>query len=270
MMMFAAGQGLRLLPFTSQHPKPTIPLLQVPLGYYLLPYLSKLSVSQLVINTFHLPQLVHQLYDDCKPALSFAENLTFSDEQDYIKGSGGGLKLAEELLQGDQPIVACNSDEVIFTEDENFVAKALQQHQEKKSFATLVVTRHPLVGTKFGGIWADDDGNVLGIGKESPRPGTTPWHFIGIQILDNKILDYILPTVEVNIFYGVMVNLLQDKDIRIFPLECDWYETGNIVDYTEAKAQITKNLETKSFYQKHFKELETLAKLSRLQISDLA
>ncbi len=269
-MIFAAGQGIRLLPYTSTTAKPVISLLQVPIGYYLLPYLQKLSASQLVINTFHLPEQIHQLYKDCQPSLGFADKLSFSDEANYIKGSAGGLKQAEDLLQGDLPIVACNADEVLFTKDDNFILKALQEHIDKKSFATLVVTKNPLAGTKFGAIWVDDQGKVIGIGKTSPRHGATPWHYVGVQILSNRVIDFIMPTIETNIFYDVLVHLLEEKQIETYPIDCDWYETGNIADYSEAKKQISQKLEVDSTYQKQFEQLKQFAKLSGQKISDLA
>ena len=60
--IFAAGLGTRLRPITEKHPKPTIPLFGIPLGYYILPYLDQLLIKKYIANTFHLPEQIHQLY----------------------------------------------------------------------------------------------------------------------------------------------------------------------------------------------------------------
>ncbi len=124
--IFAAGLGTRLRPITEKHPKPTIPLFGIPLGYYVLPYLDQLLVKKYVVNTFHLPEQIHALYKNTK------KEFLFSDEKDFIKGSAGGLKQAEKIISPDLPIIVANSDEILFTEENNFLAQALKQHIEKK------------------------------------------------------------------------------------------------------------------------------------------
>ncbi len=264
-MLFAAGLGTRLRPYTNIHPKPTIPLMNIPLGYYLFPYLQKLSVDNFVVNTFYIPDKIHQLYKNKEASIQF------SDEVQFIKGSGGGLKQAENLF-GLHPkdILVCNSDEVLFTPEENFLQKAFNKHQAHRAFATLVVMKHPLAGTKFGAIWTNDQGRVIHIGKEAPTQKAQPWHFVGLQFLSPKIFSLITSGIESNIFYDVLIHHLKNEVVQIYPIEADWYETGNIIDYTEAKHDIITKLKLEPHYQKHFEALNQLPKLPGHQIGDLA
>lgn len=260
-MLFAAGLGTRLRPHTNAHPKPVIPLLGYAMGYYLFPYFKHLQISNFVVNTFHLPDQIHQLYS------SINKQIKFSDEKDFIKGSAGGLKQAQPLLATNtENILVCNSDEILFTKENDFLFKALEQHEAQQALATLVVMRHPLAGSKFGAIWCDDSNRVQGIGKESPSARTTPWHFVGLQIISPKIFQHLPENVESNIFYDVLVNLLKDELVQIYPIQADWYETGNVPDYLEAKKIISDKLKTQSEYQSHF---QSLNQLPRSQISDL-
>jgi mannose-1-phosphate guanylyltransferase len=263
-MLFAAGLGTRLRPHTNTHPKPAIPLLGIPLGYYLFPYFDKLSVDNFVVNTFHLPEQIHQLYKSIDPKIKF------SDEINSIKGSGGGLKQAENLF-GPHPetILVCNSDEVLFTKEDDFLQNALKKHQENQAFATLVVMKHPLAGAKFGAIWTDGNGRVVHIGKDAPQGKAQPWHFIGLQFLSPQIFSMIKLGEESNIFYDVMIHQLQNELVKIYPIDADWYETGNIDDYTEAKKEIIKKLNVEPQYKKHFEALNKLPKLTSSQIGDL-
>jgi mannose-1-phosphate guanylyltransferase len=263
-MLFAAGLGTRLRPYTNIHPKPAIPLMNIPLGYYLFPYLQKLSVDNFVVNTFHIPEKIHQLYKNID------SKIKFSDEVNFIKGSGGGLKQAESLFNlHPKDILVCNSDEVIFTKEDQFLQNALSKHKENHAFATLVVMKHPQAGTKFGAIWTDDNGRVVHIGKEAPSIKAQPWHFIGLQFLSSQIFSMITLGVESNIFYDVLIHHLKDKLVQIYPIEADWYETGNVVDYNEAKHDIIKKLKLEPQYKKQFEALNKLPKLSGTQIGDL-
>lgn len=257
--IFAAGLGTRLRPITEKHPKPTIPLFGIPLGYYVLPYLDQLLVKKYIVNTFHLPEQIHALYKNTK------KEFLFSDEKDFIKGSAGGLKQAEKIISPDLPIIVANSDEILFTKENNFLAHALKQHLEKKSLATLIVIQHPEAGHKFGGIWCDQH-QVKHIGKFSEKTtGLKAWHYIGLQILSPEVLKLIEPDKELNIFYDTLIHQLDHKDISIYPIKADWYETGNYTDYQLAKSEISKNI-NKPFYKNHF---DLLKKYPQSRLSDL-
>jgi mannose-1-phosphate guanylyltransferase len=258
-MMFAAGLGTRLIPFTNTNPKPVLPLLQIPLGYYSLPYLEKIEVDSFVVNTFHLAEQVHQLYASINPAVQF------SNEKDFIKGSGGGLKQAENKLNSHLPILTMNADEIFFTDESDFLKNALNTHCINKNFATLIVTEHPEAGHKFGAIWCENN-KVVHIGKDKPNETAKPWHFIGLQFLSNEILNQIPHNQETNIFYDVLIHHLKSENIRIYSIKCDWYEVGNITDYQIAKSKISKNLKLNPIYQKQFQKLQLLPKSN---LSDL-
>lgn len=259
-MLFAAGLGTRLRPFTNDYPKPCWPLFQIPMGYFLFPYLKQVSYQNLVVNTFHLPEKIHDLYKKLN------QNIQFSDESGFIKGSGGGIKQAEPLLKDSQTVLTANADEVFFTTEKDFLKKAHAQHLATKSFATLIVTEHPEAGKQFGAIWCDDQGRVLDIGKDPKDKTLKPYHFIGLQFLDASVLDLIELNKEANIFYDVLIHHLKEKQVSIYPIKCDWYETGNLNDYTHTKTQIEKN-KAQDSYQEHLQFLKTLP-LSNL--SDLS
>lgn len=262
-LLFAAGLGTRLRPATLDNPKPVIPLFGIPMGYYLLPYIIELPVDKFVVNTFHLPEKIHDCYDRLR------HGIKFSDEKDFIKGSGGGLKQAEAILGNQNPILAGNADEVFFTSDSQFLKKALDKHQSGNALATLIVMNHPEAGKKFGGIWTESHGSdkVISIGKEAPTPNARPWHFIGLQILSPEVFSMIESGKELNIFYDVLINKLPSHKVQIYPVEMDWYELGNLTDYQHAKNEITAQKDLNPIYKKHFTKLNALP---QSKLSDLA
>jgi mannose-1-phosphate guanylyltransferase len=228
--MLAAGLGTRLRPVTNVHPKPCVPFLNVPMGLYAFRYLNSLSVEQLVINTFHLPEKIRELYQS-QPY--FKGRIDFSNEQDAILGSSGGLKKASHLFnnQTDQSVLMMNADEILFDYDPDFLKKAYNKHLAENNWATLVVMKHPDAGGKFGAIWCEDDGRVKVIGKVRPSETAIPYHYIGFIFLNREILATIPDDTETNIFYDILKHQLSTKKVGIYEIACNWYETGNYVDY---------------------------------------
>ena len=262
LFVFAAGLGTRLRPATLHNPKPCIPLMQIPLGYYFWPYLEYLKIDQFIANTFYLPEQIKSLYKKIN------SNFLFSDETDFIKGSAGGLRQADYLLKNTTDTLAVNADEIFFTNEHQFLFNAWNVHQSNDSLATLIVTTHPEAGHKFGAIWINANGFVKHIGKDNPvDPELKPMHFIGLQILNNLIIKDIPKDKETNIFYDVLINYLNDNKVKAYTINCDWYEVGNTNDYHLAKTEIAKKLSTSSVYQIH---IDKLRQLPCSNLSDLS
>lgn len=243
-MLLAAGQGTRLRPYTEVLPKPAIPFLNVPLAAYSLYFIKSLNIDKLIVNTFHLPEKVHQLFQELP--ISKSIQIEFSDENGFIRGSGGGLKNAEKLFTSEH-ILLLNSDEVTIPSDENIIAKAAEFHKTSKSLATLLVTENSEVGSKFGGVWVDKNNKVLGFGKTRIEGAVKGYHFIGAQFLDSKVLSYIPENKENNILYDAVTKGLNLGDtVSVFPIECTWYETGNPHDFFTAQNECLKSIINKT------------------------
>lgn len=238
LFFLAAGLGTRLKPLTDKYPKPCVPFLNVPLGLYPFRFLEPLSIGACVANTHHLPDKVQHLYRQQK----FYCDIQFSHESGKILGSAGGLKKASRFFSEDETILMMNCDEVFFTERHDFLKAAYEQHVRRGNLATLITMRHPEAGQKFGAIWCDGQ-TVRHIGKQSSDPVLTPWHYIGLILLDKKVLDLIPENTETNIFYDILIHELSDGGVGIFPLDCRWYETGNPLDYLTATRECLKALD---------------------------
>lgn len=228
-MLLAAGEGTRLRPFTYILPKPAIPFLSVPLAAHSLHFLNKIKISKLVVNTFHLPSQIHQLFKNLNHG---AESLHFSDEVGEILGSGGGLNKARDHFVGGGDFILMNADEVILPRESDVLARALQQHKDSNALATLLVTDHPGVGKEFGGVWADFSGKVYGFGKNPIPKSQKGWHFVGVQILSDRVFEFIPREGASNILYDALALAIERGErIETFPFAGTWYETGNFKDY---------------------------------------
>lgn len=246
-MMLAAGEGSRLRPYTLKRPKPAIPFLNIPLAAHSLSTLSGLKKNKLIVNTYHLPQQVRALFNELPHGF---EKLVFSDET-VLLGSGGGIKKVQAELENDD-FILMNADEVILPQNPDFLKNAIAQHKANGNIATLITMKHPEAGGKFGAIWTDSTDKVRAIGKV-PTANTQPWHFIGIQILSPQIFKFLPDVGESNILYDGVLNALQNgHSAQIYPIECTWFETGNIHDYWEgSKASLDILAGTDSHERRH-------------------
>jgi mannose-1-phosphate guanylyltransferase len=241
-LILAAGLGTRLRPVTLTVPKPCVPFLNVPMGLYNFRFLQHLKISQLVVNTFHLPDKIIELYEN-QPY--YTDPILFSHESGSILGSAGGLKKAAELFKfkksEDETILMLNADEILFDVDEKFLLQAYEHHVREKNYATLVTMSHPEAGKKFGGIWCEGD-RVKNIGKMSSSQNQVPLHYIGMIFLNRAALNEIPSDREVNIFYDFLIHKLESEKVFTYSIDCTWFETGNFNDYLEATKSVIRKL----------------------------
>lgn len=260
-MILAAGEGTRFRPHTLDLPKPAIPFLNVPMGYFSLPWLKQAGVQSLVVNTFHLPEKVQALYED----QSFFD-VEYSNEVGKILGSGGGLKNAQSLLSSDENFFLLNSDEIYLSNEKSPYKKLSEQHLKSKAISTLLVTEHPEVGSKFGGVWVDAKNNVIGFGKTKPAGTVRGYHYLGCQILNKKVFDYLTPNEEQNILYDGLTKAIQaGHSVELCNIQCEFFETGNLTDYLVATKQVLQHMADQTVLGMNFLELiKQLSSQSRL------
>jgi len=261
-VLLAAGEGTRMRPYTLIRPKPAIPFLNVPLASYPLAFLDGMKVDRLIVNTFHLPTKIVDLFVHMNHG---ARRLHFSHEINQILDSGGGLGIAREYFDGYGDFILMNADEVILPKENRLLAKAFEMHQKNKAICTLVTMDYPGVGTKFGGVWLDHKEQVRGFGKTPPGVDCLKAeHFIGVQILSEKSFDYLPNGYPANILYDGVTKAIQDGHlVQRFKVDCHWYETGNPQDFLQATEDVLKILSDKTdSYQRGYlqKLLERFSK----------
>ncbi|HBG70646.1 MAG: hypothetical protein A2W93_03895 [Bacteroidetes bacterium GWF2_43_63] len=123
-MIFAAGKGTRLRPITDTVPKAMVEVGGKPLLEWLLLKMTASGIRDVVINVHHLSEQVVGFLNS-HPFKGL--NLIVSDESDLLLDTGGGLKKAASLLQGDEPILIHNVDilsNLDFKQFENTFLKA--------------------------------------------------------------------------------------------------------------------------------------------------
>ena len=132
-LIFAAGKGTRLKPFTDHHPKALATVNGVPLLERNIRFLQGFGINDFVINIHHFGD---QIVDFLRKNDNFGAKIEISDERGELLETGGGLVFARKFLDFQEDFLIMNAD--ILT-DMN-VADFVKYHQEKKDFATLAVS----------------------------------------------------------------------------------------------------------------------------------
>jgi MurNAc alpha-1-phosphate uridylyltransferase len=184
-MLFAAGLGTRLKPFTDNHPKAMAIVNGLPLIGHNLKYLKKHGFEKVVINIHHFG---YQIVDYVKNN-DFGLKIIISDEIDKVLETGGGLVKAKELLDN-QPFLVMNVDILTDLDLKPFINSFFNKKplvllavSDRKSSRKLFFNynENQLVGWKN---FSNDD-------KIGQIENQQPFAFSGIHIIDPKIFDLI-------------------------------------------------------------------------------
>lgn len=187
-MIFAAGLGTRLKPFTDNHPKALAVVNNKPLLQRNIEYLKGYGINEFVINVHHFPD---QIIDFLKEHNNFGCKVNISNETDALLETGGGLKKASDYLKGNTPFLVMNVDMLTNLA----IDKMIAFHNAGKALATLAVKRRET--TRY---FLFNDKNEL-CGWQNTKTGEekikrqerdlTPKAFSGIHIIAPQIFDLI-------------------------------------------------------------------------------
>ena len=101
-LIFAAGLGTRLKPLTDTMPKALVPVGGKPLLWHVVKKLESAGITDVVINVHHFAD---QIIDYVHGQDDFGIKVTFSDERDLLRETGGGIRHARKFLEGDSFLV---------------------------------------------------------------------------------------------------------------------------------------------------------------------
>ena len=198
-MIFAAGLGTRLKPITDTMPKALVPVCGQPLLYHVISKLVAAGYDDLVVNVHHFPdRIIHYLHSH-----DFGASIAVSDERDFLRETGGGIKFAAPLLldfstpppapleMTVDPFLVHNVDIV-----SNLDLRWLREQHREGALATLVVSERKT--QRY--LLFDEDGRLKGwtniaTGEvRSPYPDIDPDRcrklaFAGIHLISPAIFD---------------------------------------------------------------------------------
>ncbi len=217
-MILAAGFGTRLQPYSNLRPKPLFPLLNTPLLLLTIQRLQDAGFDHIVVNC-------HHLRDQIRSLLSGTPGV-FLQEEGMIMGTGGGLRLAIDLLK-DEPLLVSNGDIYHTVDYQQFY----NQHVSYGSKITLAIHDYP----RFNGLSVENN-RLISFDK---KPGKKVAAFTGLHLLDPKILQPLSVNRKSCIieWYKTLMNM--GVEIKVSRVDdSSWTDMGTIEDYLQLHGDI--------------------------------
>lgn len=132
-LIFAAGKGTRLKPFTDEHPKALAKVNGIPLLERNIKYLQGFGINDFVINIHHFGgQILAFLAEND----NFGANIEISNESEELLETGGGLLFARRFLENEKSFLIMNVDILTDLNISNFI----RLHETKGAMITLAVS----------------------------------------------------------------------------------------------------------------------------------
>ncbi|MBS1774904.1 MAG: NTP transferase domain-containing protein [Bacteroidetes bacterium] len=185
-MIFAAGLGSRLKPFTDQHPKALAEVNGHTLLELSIRYLQHFGIEDVIVNVHHFADQIEQVLNDNN---GFGSWVSISDERSEVLETGGGLKKAANYFQDEEDFVVLNVD-VLTNLD---LDRLITAHRKFKAIGTLAVMKRDSTRQLLF-----DDSMVL-CGWQNIQTGQQrlsmeakslhSYAFSGIQVLSPKIFE---------------------------------------------------------------------------------
>ena len=213
-MLFAAGLGTRLKPFTNEHPKALAQVNGKTLLQHNIQYLQSFGINKVVVNVHHF---ANQIIDIINENNAWGSNVLISDETNQVLETGGGLLKAIPLFGDAENIVVMNVD--ILTSLN--IDKMFQQHINTNAMATLAVSNRTTsrnfvfnMDKKLCG-WMNTATNELKGIECFDEKQHTKLAFSGIHIINKKILSLIKQRGKFSMV-DVYLDLMKTNDIIAF------------------------------------------------------
>jgi mannose-1-phosphate guanylyltransferase len=214
-LILAGGEGTRLRPLTSTVPKPVVPLVDRPFIAFMLAWLRRHGVDDVVMSCGHLASGVRNVLGD---GSAYGIRLRYVEEPTPL-GTGGAVKYAEELL--DERFLMLNGD--VLTDID--LTAQLAQHERTGAIATiaLVPVEDP---SAYGLVRTASDGAVQAF-VEKPAPDQIDTNRInaGAYVLERAALAGLKPGEPASIERDVFPELV-DRGLYGYLAEGYWLDIG--------------------------------------------
>jgi mannose-1-phosphate guanylyltransferase len=227
-VILVGGEGTRLRPLTSTVPKPVVPLVDRPFIAYMLEWLARHGVDDVVMSCGFLATAVRNVLGD---GSQYGLRLRFIEEPEP-RGTAGALKYAADLL--DERFLMLNGD--VLTDID--LSAQIAQHDASNATATLalVAVDDP---TAYGLVRLNDD-NAVKEFVEKPSADQIDSNLIsaGAYVLERAVLDRIPADRNVSIEREVWPQLVGDGLYGFAARDAYWLDIGTPERYLQGTFDI--------------------------------
>ncbi len=239
-LIFAAGLGTRLKPFTDDKPKALVEINGVSLLELAIRKLINDGFDEIVVNIHAFGQQIIDFLN----SHSFEAKISISDERELLLDTGGGLVKALPLFSDRDPFLVYNVD-IITTVD---LGDFYRQHLKNKSLVSMMVrnretSRYLLFNSIMQLVGWRNNANGEEIWVDKPILNATAYAFSGIHVVDPKISKYVS---TVNVPFSIIpfyLQIAQKEMIKgVLDVESIWFDVGKEAQLKEASIYLGANL----------------------------
>jgi len=226
-LVLAGGEGTRLRPLTSTVPKPVVPLVDRPFIAFMLDWLRRHGVDDVVISCGFMASGVRNVLGD---GSAYGVHLRYAEEPQPL-GTGGAVKFAEPLL--DERFLVLNGD--VLTDID--LGAQLAQHEATGACATLALipVEDP---SAYGLVRRDADGRVREF-LEKPSPDQIDTNLVnaGAYVLERDVLAHVPSDAHVSLERDVFPKLV-GAGLSSYASDGYWLDIGTPERYLQATYDI--------------------------------
>ncbi|NOY87807.1 MAG: NTP transferase domain-containing protein [FCB group bacterium] len=231
-IIMAGGFGTRLRPLTINIPKPMVPIANLPIMEHVVNLLCHHGITDIISLLYFLPDKITDHFQD---GSAFGVKMSYvKPDDDY--GTAGAVRHALENVN--EPVIIISGDLIT---DFN-LTEAIRWHQEKKSQATILLTRkeNPLA---YGIVITDNNGRIVRF-LEKPSWGEAFSDTIntGIYLLEPEAVKLIPPKTNFDFSQNLYPLMLSQK-MGLFGKIMDgyWKDVGNVDEYYQVHLDFFDN-----------------------------
>ncbi len=244
-MIFAAGLGTRLKPYTETLPKALVPVGGIPMLEIIIENFKRNVITEIIINVHHFAS---QVIEFLRKNNNFGVDIVISHEEEMLLDTGGGLKKAAWFFNDQQPFLVQNVDVI---SDLNY-QDMLDSLNRSGSLAALAVSRRE---TSRYFLF---DKNMRLCGWENIKTGEVKlshsesqnleqFAFSGIHIIDPAIFKFINQGARFSII-DTYLDLAADQKITGFSHNPEnWMDMGKPEELLKA-AIVLRKIKTTPLY----------------------
>ncbi len=164
----------------------------------------------------------------------------FSIEETPL-GTAGPIRLASNLLSGDEPFFVTNGD-IVSNID---IRRMLVVHEETRADATIALVTVPYP-SPYGSVLTDSDGAVKKFEEKSTAHLDASHVNAGVYVLSPRVVDSIPEGRPISLEKEVFPKLVRNGRMRGWKHDGFWYDIGRVSEYVRANRELLEKQEPKA------------------------
>ena len=225
-VILAGGLGTRLLPYTKTLPKPMLPLGKKPILEYVINWIKKSEIRDIVLCVSYKHKKVQSYFQDGK---KFGVNIQYAISKKPL-ATAGQLKTAEKFVN--DTFVCVYGDSIFDFNLKNMILK----HKRKKSSVTMSLYNYELE-LKYGVIDTRKNGIVTAWNE---KPTISSKINMGCYIFEPEVFRFIPKDKQYGMDTMIKKIITKKKRVSSFISKREFIDIGNKEIYEETNRAYSK------------------------------